>query len=103
MMAFNDLLQHLDLVDIPFQGRNYTWSNMQDDPLLEKLDWVFTSPSRTLSYPSTVVQGLGVQSHMTSLVPFCYQNWHYDPKGFNFSLCELLGSLPSFQSVVDLH
>lgn len=28
MMAFNDLLLHLDLVDIPFHGRKFTWSNM---------------------------------------------------------------------------
>jgi hypothetical protein len=28
---------------------------MQQDPLLERLDWFFTSNSWTLSYPSTVV------------------------------------------------
>lgn len=38
MMVFHDLIQHLDLVNIPFEGVQYTWSNMQDDPLLEKLD-----------------------------------------------------------------
>lgn len=26
VMVFNDMLQNLDLVDIPFQGRKYTWS-----------------------------------------------------------------------------
>jgi hypothetical protein len=45
MMLFNDLINHLDLVDISFQGRKFTWSNMQQDPLLQKLDWVFTSSS----------------------------------------------------------
>lgn len=55
MLLFNDLIQHLDLVDIAFEGRQYTWSNMQPDPLLEKLDWVFTSSSWTLSYPATKV------------------------------------------------
>jgi hypothetical protein len=45
MLLFNDLIQHLDLVDIPFMGRHFTWSNMQEDPLIEKLDWVFTSAS----------------------------------------------------------
>jgi hypothetical protein len=43
MLPFNDLIQHLDLVEIQFQERAFTWSNMQNDPLLEKLDWVFTS------------------------------------------------------------
>lgn len=53
MMLFNDLIHHLDLVDIAFEGRAYTWSNMQDNPLLQKLDWVFTSSSWTLQYPDT--------------------------------------------------
>lgn len=44
MLVFNDLIQHLDVIDIPFECRDFTWSNMQIDPLLEKtLDWVFTS------------------------------------------------------------
>ena len=43
MLMFNSLLLQLDLVEIPLKGRNYTWSNMQDSPLLEKLDWIFTS------------------------------------------------------------
>lgn len=38
MLLFNDIIQHLDLVDIPIEGRQYTWRNMQEDPLLEKLD-----------------------------------------------------------------
>lgn len=43
MMLFNDLIHHLYLVDIAFQGASYSWSNMQGNPLLEKIDWVFTS------------------------------------------------------------
>lgn len=58
MMLFNDLINHLDLVDIAFQGREYTWSNMQENPLLQKLDWVFTSSSWTLQYPDTSVIAL---------------------------------------------
>jgi hypothetical protein len=33
MMLFNDHILHLDLVDIPFQGRDFSWSNMQDNAL----------------------------------------------------------------------
>lgn len=55
MMLFNDLIQHLDLIDVPFEGKHYTWSNMQDDPLLEKLDCVFTSSSWSLTFPATKV------------------------------------------------
>lgn len=43
MMTFNNIIINLDLVEIPLKGRSFTWSNTQDQPLLEKLDWVFTS------------------------------------------------------------
>lgn len=58
MMVINDLIQHLDLIDVPFEGMSYTSSNMQDDPLLEKFDWVFVSASLSLSFPATQVQTL---------------------------------------------
>jgi hypothetical protein len=45
MNLFNELILDLDLAEIPFSGRSYTWSTMQSDPLLVKLDWVFTSSS----------------------------------------------------------
>jgi len=38
MNLFNYLISDLDLVEIPFSGRSFTWSNMQADPLLVKLD-----------------------------------------------------------------
>ena len=42
IMRFNEAISNLGLVEIPLQGRRYTWSNMQPSPLLEKLDWVFS-------------------------------------------------------------
>lgn len=44
MNMLNELISDLDLIELPFSGRNFNWSNMQADPLLIKLDWVFTSP-----------------------------------------------------------
>jgi exonuclease III len=38
MNLFNEVISNLDLVEIPFNGRNFSWSNMQEDPLLVKLD-----------------------------------------------------------------
>lgn len=55
---FNELIADLDVTEITFSGRNYTWSNMQPDPLLVKLDWVFTSAEWALSFPATFVQPL---------------------------------------------
>jgi hypothetical protein len=45
MLLFNSLIHQHDLDEIPLKGRMYTWSNMQNSPLVEKLDWIFTSPA----------------------------------------------------------
>lgn len=58
MSKFNEAINALGLVDIPLKGRKLTWSNMQEIPLLEKLDWFFSSESWTLSYPNTLVKPL---------------------------------------------
>lgn len=98
---FNDLLQHLDLVDIPFQGRNFTWSNMQDDPLLKKLNWVLTSPSWTLSFPNTSVQVLGrpISDH----APFVIKIATSMPKALMFRFENYWTEFSSFIPMVDLH
>jgi hypothetical protein len=54
-LLFNDAIGHLGLIELPLKGRKFTWSNMQMDPLLEQLDWFFTSPSCTVDYPNTEV------------------------------------------------
>jgi len=54
-LVFNDAIGHLGLIELPLKGRAYTWSNMQSDPLLEQLDWFFTSPNWTLDFPNTEV------------------------------------------------
>jgi hypothetical protein len=43
MLLFNRIISQHDLEEISLKGRAFTWSNMQDTPLLEKLDWIFTS------------------------------------------------------------
>ena len=58
MLAFNEAISALALVEIPIKGREYTWSNMQNAPLLEKLDWVFSSESWTSTYLNTMVTPL---------------------------------------------
>jgi endonuclease/exonuclease/phosphatase family metal-dependent hydrolase len=54
MLLFNNIIQHLDLEEIPLKGRSYSWSNMQDNPLLERIDWIFTSAEWTSKYPDTM-------------------------------------------------
>ena len=54
-LIFNDAIGHLGLIELPLKERSYTWSNMQSNPLLEQLDWFFTSPDWTLDFPNTEV------------------------------------------------
>lgn len=45
IIIFNEIISKLGLIEIPLKGMAYTWSKMQDQPLLQQLDWVFTSPA----------------------------------------------------------
>lgn len=38
MMRFRSLVNSLGLIDLPLQGRKYTWSNDRDDPTFVRLD-----------------------------------------------------------------
>lgn len=49
MENFNSIISHHGLVEIPLKGKKYTWSNMQASPLLEQLDWCFSSLSLDFS------------------------------------------------------
>jgi hypothetical protein len=53
IMIFNEIINNLGLMEIPLKGRKFTWSNMQNEPLLEQIDWVFTSVNWTSVYPNT--------------------------------------------------
>jgi hypothetical protein len=70
MLIFNDFIREQHLTEMPIKGRKFTWSNMQDNPLLEQLDWCFTSMHWTLSYPATMVlpQGKPTSDHIPLLV-----------------------------------
>lgn len=58
MFLFNDAISALGISEIVQQGRKYTWSNMQPSPLLQKIDWIFTSNSWSLKYLDTAATGL---------------------------------------------
>ena len=53
MFSFNKVISQFAFVEIPLKGLNFRWSNMQEAPLLEKLDWYFTLESWTLAFPNT--------------------------------------------------
>ena len=56
--------------------RSFTWSNMQQDPLLEQLDWFFTSINWTRYYPNTLVLPLAkiASDHIPALLQATNKN-----------------------------
>lgn len=70
MLMFNGAISALGLVELPLKGQRYTWTNKQCRPLLERLDWFFTSLSWTLSYPNTSVSTLVMETsdHVPCLI-----------------------------------
>ena len=48
---FRDLINSLDLKEIPLNGRRFTWSNQRENPTLVKLDHVFCSTCWEEAFP----------------------------------------------------
>ena len=98
MFLFNEAISRLGLVEIPLQGKKFTWSNMQPSPLLEKLDWVFTSLAWTLSYPGTSVKALSIipSDHCPCVVSISTSI----PRGKIFRFENYWLSIPTFQQLL---
>lgn len=62
MLLFNEAISSLGLVEIPLHGRRFTWTNKQHPPLLERLDWFFSSNAWTLAYPHTIAKSLVMET-----------------------------------------
>jgi hypothetical protein len=58
MLAFNEAISRVGLVEIPLKGCKYTWTNKQQDPLLERLDWFFCSNAWITFLPNAWASGL---------------------------------------------
>lgn len=90
----NDAIGHLGLVELPVKGRSFTWSNMQADPLLEQLDWFFTSPNWTIDYPNIEVLPMAkitydhipckiqISTSMPRSNIFCFENYWVEQPDF---------------------
>ena len=62
MLLFNNAISMLGLVELPLKGKRFTWSNKQFSPLLECLDWFFTSTCWTLNYPHSYVTTMSMET-----------------------------------------
>lgn len=95
MMIFNSvIISNLGLLELPLKGRSFTWSNMQDCPLLQQLDWFFTSVSWSATYPKTLVKPLArlISDHVPCVVQigttipkadiFRFENFWVEHEGF---------------------
>jgi hypothetical protein len=94
MFLFNEIIGHLGLLELPIKGRAYTWSNMQKDPLLEQLDWFFTSANWISSFPNTMVIPLAkngsdhvpcvvnIDTNIPKAKIFRFDNYWVDMPGF---------------------
>ncbi|XP_073359845.1 uncharacterized protein [Aegilops tauschii subsp. strangulata] len=70
MLLFNEAISNLGLLELPLKGRQYSWSNMQHNPLLGKLDWFFTSASWMTSFPDTTALPLArpISDHLPCMI-----------------------------------
>jgi hypothetical protein len=94
MFLFNEIIGHLGLLELPMKRRKYTWSNMEDSPLLEQLDWFFTSNNWISHYPNSMVLALAKTGSdnvpcvviIDTLIPkarlFRFENYWVDMPGF---------------------
>jgi hypothetical protein len=99
MLLFNDIIHHLDLIEVPLKDRAFTWSNMQNNCLLEKPDWVFTSSNWTLAFPNTMAYSL---SHVISgHVSYVIQMESTVPKSNIFMFENYWVSFPDFLPTVE--
>ena len=106
MLLFNEAISSVGLVELPLKGRRFTWSNKQQSPLLERLDWFLTSPCWTLSYPKTVVYPLINETsdhvpcviNISTSIPkhflFCFENYWLEHSDF-YSVVEQSWSAPT--------
>lgn len=101
IQMFNELIMDLDLVEILFSGQRYTWSNMQLDPLLVKLNWVFSSTTWNLTFPATNIQHLSrpISDH----IPFVINIGTKIPRAATFRFENYWVEHEDFLKVVELH
>lgn len=84
MVLFNEAISNLGLIEIPLKGRKFTWSNMQAAPLLQRLDWFFSSLSWTTSFPNTLAFPLAMTTSDHSPCVISFQTSIPKPQIFRF-------------------
>jgi hypothetical protein len=73
MAIFNSLILDLDLLEIPFNGRSFTWSNMQLDPPSSQVRLGFHLLLLGTYFPC-YLSAAPLKAYLRSL-SLCYQYW----------------------------
>ncbi len=69
MTIFSQLLNKLEMIDMPIGNQNFTWSNMQSIPMLAKVDCFLMSMEQDHAFPlSKVVVMPQIMSNCTPLL-----------------------------------
>jgi hypothetical protein len=87
------------LEENPLKGRFYSWSNKQENPLLERLDWIFTSAEWTSKYPDTMAIPLAKLS-CDHIIPIQIKIGTKIPKARIFRFEEYWTEYEDFNNVV---
>jgi hypothetical protein len=87
ILKFNEAISNLGIIEIPLKDIRFTWSNMQDPPLLAILDWFFSLQCWTIKYPETLAYPLArttsdhtlcvisIKSNILKSRIFCFENF----------------------------
>ncbi|XP_073360397.1 uncharacterized protein [Aegilops tauschii subsp. strangulata] len=98
MFLFNEAISNQALVEIPLKGRKFTWSNMQEAPLLEKPGWCFTSEAWTLMFSST--QAIPLAKTTSDHIPIVIKVGTCIPRSQIFRFENFWLKHPQFEEVV---
>ena len=62
MLEFNEAISKLRINEAPLKDCKFTWTNKRMNPLLERLDWFFSSNVWITHLPNTVAPALSIDT-----------------------------------------
>ena len=98
MSRFKSVLDDLELKELHFHGRWFTWTNETENPIMTKIDHIFCTKDWELA--NTDCFGQAVSTSMFDHYPMlltCSLFWHIN-KGFKFE--SFWTKMPGFKEVV---
>lgn len=77
MHEFNGWIRDRDLCDLPLRGAEFMWSNMQQFPVMSRLDWFLVSTDWLDIFPDSVQRALArlVCGHCPLLLEIVMEFW----------------------------